>query len=182
MRQNWLSHYDGTIERWMLHVAVGRFRAFGIPRQDWPDMTQELATALIAFRHDPAKSNGAKPETVLCGIISNRLRGILRARSRDRARTDAYLDRLGMTGDPSRDETRLTYEDTTALRLDVQAQMAAMTPFERAICHGLIDGMTVRRIAEALRRDWHVVRNAMERIRWRFVAAGLDGWVKKAVA
>lgn len=137
---------------------------------------------LIRFRHRPAKSNGAKPETALCTIVNRRLCAILRGPARDQDRIDARIADLGLTGDPERDEQRLSYEEPTALRLDVRQQVAAMTPFDQAVCRGLIRGTNTRRIAQALDCDWHTVRRAVVRICRQFEAVGLHGYVKKGVA
>ena len=182
MKEDWLKQYEGAIERWKLNLAVSRFKAFRIPPQDWRDMMQELAMVLIRFRHRPAKSNGAKPETALCTVINRRLCAILRGPARDQERIDARIAELGLTGDPEADEQKLSYEEPTALQLDVRQQLAAMTPFEQAVCREVVRCKNTRRIAKKLDCDWHTVRRTVMRICRKLEAGGLHGYVKKGVA
>jgi DNA-binding NarL/FixJ family response regulator len=157
--------YGGVVEPSAVRLALARIRRFGFPRHEWPDLLQKLALEISGFAFDPAKANGATELTAICCLVDRRLISALRAKRR-------YQKRIGKV----RPED--AYEEQPGLRLDVREALAGLSPREQAVCEGLSRGDTISEIAKALECGRATIRRLIEKIRQRFTALGLDGWVR----
>lgn len=172
-----LPKYEGVIQTWKVKLAVSRIRAFRLPMDEWEDALQEIAIAILQFRFDPAKANGAKESTALCSLINNILRMTVRLKQRDRRRLDKYASRQPHAFDQETGEP-LSEDSSASLRMDVAAAVKAMTRFERSICMRLCRGDSMKAIAQQLRCDRGRVRRTVAAIRRRMRLAGIDGWMQ----
>ena len=73
MQNELKKQYVGVFEAWKIDLALGRIKAMGFGRSDWPDLMQELAIVMLEFRYDPKKSNGATEQTVFYEVINRNL-------------------------------------------------------------------------------------------------------------
>ncbi len=172
-----LPRYDGVIETWKVKLVVSRIQAFRLPKDEWEDALQDVAVAILQFRFDQAKANGAKESTALCSLINNILRMTLRSKQRDRRRLDEYASRQSHAFDQETGEP-LAADSPAALRMDIAAAVKAMTPFERNICKRLSRGEPMTAIAQHLHCDRGRVRRTVAAIRRRMALAGIDGWMQ----
>jgi RNA polymerase sigma factor (sigma-70 family) len=171
-----LPKYDGVIETWKVKLAVSRIRAFRLPKDEWEDALQDIAIAILQFRFDPTKANGAKESTALCSLINNILRMTVRLKERDRRRLDKYASGQSHAFDQETGEP-IAEDSPASLRMDVAAAVKAMTSFERSVCTRLCRGDSMKAIAKQLRCDRGRIRRTVATIRRRMRQAGIDGWL-----
>ncbi len=163
-------NYDGLVEPWKVELIISRAKCMGFRRDEIDDVQQELILDVMNFRYDVAKSNGATETTALIALIDNRLKKLVRAQSRYRARIDQL-----------REEAEHSYEPMTAdeRAIDMRDAIAALPPRERDVCRALADGCSRHEIARQLGCGWHTVDRLIRRIRDHFQKIGLDGWVER---
>lgn len=162
------NRYDGVVKAWKVRLIRSRARRFGIPRHDWPDIEQEIALEVMAFRFDAAKANGATETTALTSVIDNRMKMFLR---RARALRNRVKDCHAADA-----EAALVCEDEGAsAALDVQQALVALPVPERAVCFALSRGESLRKIAAAADCSRASVERAIRHIRRHFERMGLDG-------
>ena len=77
MRPN---HYEPVLQKWQSDLIIARARRMGFRGHDLLDAQQEVALAVMLFRFDLAKSNGAAETTALTALIDRQLKTMLRAK------------------------------------------------------------------------------------------------------
>jgi DNA-directed RNA polymerase specialized sigma24 family protein len=173
MRHN---RYDGLLDRWKVRLMAKRASRLGFRPHEIDDAMQELVLDVMAFRYDPAKSNGASEATALTAVIDNRLRTIRRGWRRYQRHVEALRAKLG--GDEVRDRWPEPVEDETALLvLDVREALALLSARERRLCRALLAGQTLAEVARRRGCDWHVRARVLAHVCRRFQALGLEGWL-----
>ena len=171
------NNYVGCIEQWKVNLALSRIKAFGVPRDQWPDALQQLVIAISKFRFRSDRARGAKESTALYVLINKRLSSIVRAEQRHRDGLARHRDAHGLTPANADRHPLLVYEDRLQLRLDVRLATANLSARQQAVCEGLSRDDSVQQIADALGCSWHAVRRLIAGIRAHFKQIGLDGWV-----
>lgn len=73
----------------------------------------------------------------------------------------------------------MIYHETFGLRADVRDALAQLSERERIVAAHLMQGDSRRQIAERLGCSWRAVDRVVRRIRERFEALGLRGWVRE---
>lgn len=157
------NNYEGALDSWMVELAKQRARRYGFRGADLDDALQEVALELLAFRYDPAKSNGASAATAVTAVIDNRLAMLCRRETR-------YQQRLARAQEMDPTESQGNDGD---LPLDVQSAVEELTPLQRQICHALSEGYSLNEVAARLGRSWCAVRDEVFRIRRCFELLGL---------
>ena len=161
--------YVGGMKAWQIKLAIARLMRFGVPQKAWPDTMQELAIVVHEFTFDADKAHAASEETILCRLLDNRIRML----ARGNARRLAMLERLGeMTQDGEDDRT----PEHDASDADVRGLVASLTPLQRQICRGLMDGLSELQIASLTGRHYTTVCRHVGHIRQAFAARGFDTW------
>jgi DNA-binding NarL/FixJ family response regulator len=155
------------MEEWKIKLAIARIMCFGVPKQAWQDIMQELAIVIHEFTFDAVKAHAASEETVLCRLIDNRIRML----ARSNARRLAMLERLGEMSQSEEDD-HMPEDD--ASDADVWELVASLTPLQQRICQGLMDGLSELQIAAATGRHYTTICRHVQRIREAFTAKGLD--------
>ncbi|MCY2932482.1 MAG: hypothetical protein NTV86_23905 [Planctomycetota bacterium] len=168
-------NYDGAVDKWKIRLAISRIRAFKLPRDDWEDALQEIVIAIYQFEFDPAKSNGAKESTALCGLINNVLLAMVRAHHRRQRRMEQYTATVSIQVDRETGEVVDDHEDDPAIRLDVAAILAGMTPIQREVCIRRARGDSLRKIARQMGLRWRQLCGILKAVHRKFQHAGLDG-------
>ena len=177
MRNELKKQYEGVFEGWKIDLALGRIRAMGFPKSDWPDLMQELAITMLEFRYDPAKANGATEQTVFFEVISRSLLHQMRTRCRDAARLKRYAREMGVKADGTGEEPCCYL--SAPVDMDVVQVCEDMSEFDRKVCRGVAAGRTRAEMARKLECDWGTVNKAIRRIRKHLAARGLKGWVNR---
>jgi len=163
------NQYTDIVDPWKLDLLRVRARRLNFDTHDLQEAEQELVPVLMAFSFDHAKANGATERTALTCVIDNRLKNRVRSSAR-------YAHHLAGARGATRDEA-IDTTDRELLRIDVRDAVAKLPDRERDICHGLLDGESIHEIAKRLGCTWHTVRRALDGVRERFVASGLDAWL-----
>lgn len=170
--------YGPEVERWKVRLIVDRARRFGFAADELADVQQEVILDVMAFRFDQTRSNGATEATALRAVIDRRLKAIRRAKARYERRVEHLKSALGASeGEPHQGQPVSRPRDSASLAVDVRDALAMLSPEDRSLCLGLAEGKTIRQIAAERRCSWSKVQRQVERIRRRFQALGLDGWV-----
>lgn len=165
--------YNGVVEKWKIRLAVSKIRAFKLPKSEWEDALQEIAVAIHEFEFDPAKSNGAKESTAICGLITNLLRNMIRSRLRDQRKTKDYALTLSLEMDPETGEAVDPREQPDAFfSSDFAAVLAQMTQQEREVCVRRARGESQRQVCRAMRLRWERLQQLTMSIRGRLEEAG----------
>lgn len=175
MQNELKKQYAGVFEAWKIDLALGRIKAMGFGKSDWPDLMQDLAIVMLDFRYDPEKSNGATEQTAIYGVINRSLLHRMRTRCRDAAKLKRYAREMGVRADGTGEEP--CYHLSTPVDMDVALVCKEMSDFDQQVCRGLSADKTRAEIARELECDWGTVANAIRRIKKHFEARGLKGWV-----
>lgn len=155
--------YDGILEPWKVRLICRRARQMGFRGQDLDDAQQQVVLALLDFRFDSAKSNGAKEATALTAVIDRQLALIRRSESRARRRIEM-----------AKDSCEESYEATeTILVIDVKSAMKSLSNLDQRICRELALGSSINELARTLGIGWHAVQARIESIRQQFQLLGL---------
>jgi len=165
-RRSRSNDYAGMVPQWKVNLALSRIKAFGFPKDQWPDILQHLVIEMVDFEFDAA--SGAKESTALCAVLNNHLMKLVRTEERARARNERH-----------KFEVPAVCDEPTALFMDVRSALPALTSRERAVCEGLGRGESVHRIAQDLGCAWRTVDRIVEAVRVKFRRLGLDGWVEE---
>lgn len=154
-------------------VVLTRVRRYGFTDADADRVVDDIHDAWSQFGFDPEKANGAKPETVLFGLIANRcktaMRGLLRSRARDSQYSDALMA----------DKNDQPLQRDVPLRLDVQEALSRLSERERIVCEALANDVPEQRICERLGINWYGLKEIVDGIRSRFTALGLHEWLER---
>jgi DNA-directed RNA polymerase specialized sigma24 family protein len=155
--------YKGLLEDWKVRLIRQRARRRGFRGQDLEDAVQQAAIAVLGFRYDEAKSNGAAESTVLTAIVDHQLFSMRRSQSRRAHHLEKYAS-------GACDE----YEVVPGLELslDVQQVVDSLPPLARQVCLRLCAGASAGAVARELGTSWHTVKRQAAIIRQRFEAAG----------
>ena len=172
-----LPGYEGAIEPWKINLAISRMKALKLPRDEWDDTLQEIVMAILEFRFNEAKANGAKESTVLCSLINNKLREISRWKEREYRRLERYSAGTPCSLDPETNEP-IAPDAVTALQMDMVAVVKTLRPVERKICSRLSRGDTRLAIFRGLGWSRNRFIRAMAIIRRKMELVGIDGWVR----
>lgn len=175
MQNELKKQYVGVFEAWKIDLALGRIKAMGFGRSDWPDLMQELAIVMLEFRYDPKKSNGATEQTVFYEVINRNLLQQMRTRCRDAARLKRYASEMGVKADGTGEEPCCYL--SAPVDMDVALICKGMSDFDQKVCRGISAGKTRAEIARDLECDWGTVDNAIRRITKHFAGRGMKGWV-----
>ncbi|NQU22271.1 MAG: sigma-70 family RNA polymerase sigma factor [Candidatus Nealsonbacteria bacterium] len=166
------NRYDNQIEPWKAQLVTLRARRYGLAGPDLDDAQQEIMLDVIAFRYDESRSNGATERTALTALIDRRLSTLRRSRRR-------YEERFHSSTNEQPIVAVEEPEDEQSLTMDVRRALEMLPAEDRQVCEALADGRSIREIAQQRACGWHTVRRQVARIRQRFEALGLDGWLKE---
>jgi DNA-directed RNA polymerase specialized sigma24 family protein len=171
MQEELRKHYKGVLEDWKIDLALVRIRLMGFPKSDWPDLMQELAIAMLDFRYDPARANGATEQTAVYEVVNRTLLHQMRTRYRDAAKLKRYAREMGVKADGTGEEPSCHL--SAPVDMDVRQVCASLPDFDRKVCRAMIAGSTTAEIARELDCKWTTVDKAIGRIRQAFIDAGL---------
>lgn len=157
--------YEGVLEAWKVDLATRRARQRGWRGHDLDDALQEVIVELLAFRYDPARSNGASEATAVTAVIDNRLAMMCRAEMRYRQRWTRFQEEAERHAEEKIESTDLAYK--------VREALETLSPLQRRISEALGQGQTVSEIAKDLGRSRRAVRDEIFRIRRSFESMGL---------
>jgi len=170
--------YGQLIEKWKVDIIADRALKRGFRPDELDDVQQEIIPAVLAFRFDSEKSNGATERTALTALVNNRLTFIQRGRARQLKHHDRYMELTGMKTDkPVEEIADDVNPNAVALAFDVREAVAGLEPQERAVCAALSRGDNRLGIARAMGMTRCAVTRMIGHIREQFQAVGLDAWV-----
>lgn len=164
--------YSGLIDDWKIALIDQRARLRGFRIDELPEVRQEIVSDLCRFQYDPKR--GASEQTALISWIDRSLLMLLRTRARRQAHEVVcaeFVDEEGVVddrADPHREQD---------LHHDLAPVLASLGPVEREVCAGLAQGDSLRALSETLRLSRYEICRTIDRIRSRFIAAGLRAWV-----
>ncbi|MBN1341564.1 MAG: sigma-70 family RNA polymerase sigma factor [Phycisphaerae bacterium] len=162
-------NYVGALEEWQIKLAIARLLHFGVPEDAWEDVMQELAIVILRFRFDPIKAHAASERTILCRRLDNRIRML----ARSNARRVAFHERLSVLRHPTEDADSI--EDAIT-DVEVRELLQELTPEEKDICKGLMNGESINWIARRTGQTWGTIDRRVRRIREIFRDRGFDAW------
>ena len=171
------NNYSSLLPKWKVKLINRRALRMGFRRDELDDALQQIVPHVTHFVFDPTKSNGACEQTVLVALIDQQLKTMVRTRSRYRGHVERLRQDRSVMATNAEVPTAAICPEQYEMVLDVQLTVAALPPRERAICTALSEGRSLAQIAQALGCDWHTVRRAVQDIRTRFQAIGLEGWM-----
>lgn len=155
--------YDGIFEPWKVKLICQRARRMGFRGCDLDDAQQQVVLALLDFRFDSAKSNGATEATALTAVIDRQLAMIRRSEARAKQRLEIAQERC-----------EEAYEATEMiLAIDVASAIALLPELDQRICRELAQGNSINQLANTLGISWHSARAHIEAIRRHFEELGL---------
>jgi len=170
--------YGQLIEKWKADIIADRAMKRGFRPDELDDVQQEIIPAVLAFRFDSEKSNGATERTALTALVNNRLTFIQRGRARQLKHHDRYMELTGMKTDkPVEEIADDVNPNAVALAFDVRVAVAGLEPRERAVCAALSRGDNRLCIARAMGMTRCAMSGMIGHIREQFQAVGLDAWV-----
>lgn len=178
MRNDSMNCYEGCVEPWKINLIAARLKAFGIPQDQWPDLTQNLVTALGNFHYSTEHVRGASESTAVYQIITHHLTSWVRSRKREQRRMERHRQRLGLRPENAEHHAFFVTEDRGDMELDIRESVAALLPRERRVCELLMTGASVRETAEDLGLSWHGVAAIIKRIRAQFSKMELNAWLQ----
>ena len=170
-----LKQYEGAFEAWKARLAIGRIKAMGFPKGEWPDLMQDMAVVIFEFRYDPNHTKCAKEETALYIAINNRLVSKLRQRYRNKEQFDQYLRELGVREDGSYVGAEPCATEEPGLSDDLGLAVSRLSEFDQAVARGLAAGVSKAALARELDCEWNTIQKAVRRIRDHFEELGFDG-------
>lgn len=161
--------YIGAMSEWKLKLAIARLMRYGVPRQAWQDTMQELAIVIHGFKFDEGKAHAASERTILCRRLDNRLRML----ARSNARRLAMMNRLEQFNQDGLDNPA---PDDSITHSEIRQQVSRLTPLQQQICQGLMNGLSVPRIARLTGRHHTTIRRHVEHLRQAFIPWEGDAW------
>lgn len=168
--------YGSLVERWKVDLITARARKKGFRTDEIDDAEQEIVPAIIGFVYDPEKSNGATETTALTALIDRQLTFIQRGRARRHKHEQRYRELSGVTVGRPAELLEDDHRRYVALKMDVQATVARLSPMQQAVCAGLLHDEARRRIAKRLGISRYGLDRLIDGIRDRFKDADLDGY------
>ena len=167
--------YGDLVEQWKVELIVQRARHFGIPEHDWPDIQQSIILEILNFKYDPKNAQGAEERTALTTLIDNRIIDLLRRQTNQDERHEEYLRENGFT---SPREESLSYSQNNALHCDIKNAIANLSVKEKAVCAGLMEGLSIRHLAQKLRCRQQSIQYMIQNIRRVFKELGVHKWLQ----
>ena len=179
--------YGDLFADWEIAIAKSLVRKFQesypwIKGLDFDDLLQECLFHWYLHRSSYQEGKGASIKTYMAKVLKNQLQLILREQQADKRKTVHEAVSL----DEPVGEGEATLADMIAgnqspaddsLRLDVEAIVRTLTPFQREVCHLLAQEYSVKRVAELLGKPRTTIRDEIKRIREIFSQRGLkDYW------
>ncbi|HEY3325070.1 MAG TPA: hypothetical protein VGP72_31745 [Planctomycetota bacterium] len=159
--------YEGLLEDWKVEMIVERARRKGIRPGELADVQQEVAIAILRFRFDPQKANGASEASAIRGLIDKRITHIQRGNARAKKRVERYqLLCMDSSTEPDNSEP-------VSLTMDVESVVATLPRGEKAVCEALARGESREATAKALGISRYEVEILLGQTRERFNNAGL---------
>lgn len=162
--------YDSVIDKSKIALINSRARRMGFRRQDMDDIQQQVSIALLQFKFDESRSNGATERTAITAVIDRQLRKIRRFRTR-------HLDRLSGSECLSTeisDAAACANIQQVRRSSDLELAMERLGPTSQQICRHLSEGQSINEIASRMQVSWHTVHKHIAKIRACFVDMGLD--------
>ena len=171
--------YGQLVEAWKVDLILDRARRKGFRQDEMEDVQQDVIQAVMDFRFEPEKSNGATENTALTALIDKQLTFIQRGRARHHKHHERFKELMGVRdGQPVQDAMVESQERAIALALDVRKAVAKLTPQEQDICAALARGENRFNVAKGLGASRYELDRIIERIREQFQKRGLDAWVR----
>jgi len=175
------NEYGELVERWKVEVILDMARKKGFRPDELDDVQQEIVPALMTFRYDREKSNGATERTAVTALVNRRLAFIQRGRARQRKNHERYMESTELKRDaPFEEIPDDVRPDAVALAFDVREAVAGLPPQEQAVCAALSRGESCIGIARAMGLKRCAVACLIRHIREKFKAGGLDAWVARS--
>ena len=173
--------YGQLIEKWKADIIADRALKRGFRPDELDDVQQEIVPAVLAFRFDSQKSNGATERTAVTALVNRRLTFIQRGRARQLKHHERYMELIGLKNDkPFEEIAEDVHPDAVAMTFDVREAVAGLPAQEQAVCAALSRGDNRLGIAKAMGLTRSAVECLIRRIREQFHAGGLDAWVVRA--
>lgn len=170
--------YDGLVDRWKVDLVATCARRRGFSSHDLDDAEQEIVPALVSFRFEKERSNGATEATAITALVIRRLSLIRRSAARRRQREEKYRESESrFDGTAPADPIDNSLEEGVALACDVRGATARLAPAEQAVCTLLSEGFPLLHVAQGLGLSRYAAERIVEGIRRRFRASGLGAWV-----
>jgi len=175
------NEYGELVERWKVDVILDMARKKGFRPDELDDVQQEIVPAVLAFRFDSQKSNGATERTAVTALVNRRLTFIQRGRARQLKHHERYMELIGLKNDkPFEEIAEDVHPDAVAMAFDVREAVAGLPAQEQAVCAALSRGDNRLGIAKAMGLTRSAVECLIRHIREQFHAGGLDAWVVRA--
>ena len=173
--------YAQLIEKWKVDIIADRALKRGFRPDELDDVQQEIVPAVLAFRFDSQKSNGATERTAVTALVNRRLTFIQRGRARQLKHHERYMELIGLKNDkPFEEVPDEVNPNAVAMAFDVRESVAGLPPQEQAVCAALSRGDNRLGIAKAMGITRSAVNRMIGHIREQFRAGGLDAWVVRA--
>ena len=172
------NNYGNLLEPWKMDLALKRARKRRFGPDELEDAQQDLIQAMLNFKYEPARSNGATETTVITALIDNRLSLIRRGQTRRRKHEDLYRETRGsFEGKPIPDKVDPIDARAMALEFDMDEVMDRLTTLEQVICIRLSRGDSRLQISIALRLSRYALDRLIKGLREKFEAWGFDSWL-----
>lgn len=169
------NNYDGVIEDWKADLIIQRARRKGFRPDEIQEVQQEVAVAVMAFRFDSDKANGASERTAIISLIDKQLTFIIRGRARRHKAMQRYRDEV-LGHEPTATE-HAEHERLWDMQQDVRHSLNQLPERDRAVCEALANEAPRVQIAKDLGVSRYEVDRIIDRIRDTFRGWGLDAWV-----
>lgn len=169
--------YCGIVEPNVPRLVVSRARRLRISGDEIDDLQQQIVPKLATFEYDPAKANGATLNTVLTVVVDRQILAHLRAKRRHEQRVERLRAMSDLASSRFAWPEQVAKPEPVDLRMDIAAAMDRLDERDRAICHRLGEGHTIKAIAEHVGCCRDTVSRAILRIRQVFTEAGLREWI-----
>ena len=166
---------SGAHPDWKAALINRRALQRGFRKDEIDDLQQELSLIFSKFVFDPAKANGGSERTALLAIINNHLSMAQRTNARYLRAVDGFAE--AQTAPSIRGPGQADHEIACDRAADVRTMLAGLSPGDRAIAEGLMNGDPVSAIAKRRHRSRHAIVLGIARIRDHAKACGLDLWV-----
>jgi hypothetical protein len=92
--------YNGQVEPWKVDLIISRAKRMGFRCDEIEDAQQTIIFDVMCFRFNTTKSNGATETTALIALIDNRLKSLLRSKTRYQAHIDNFMREAELVHNP----------------------------------------------------------------------------------
>ncbi|MDZ4852128.1 MAG: hypothetical protein SGI77_22805 [Pirellulaceae bacterium] len=123
-----------------MNLIRARGRKLGLEGADLDDAVQDVAMAILKFRYDPLRSNGASEKTALIHVMDRRLISFLRSKGR-RLKHVAPID-LQNTNESKGLESQDRTIDINVIQSDVRLAMLSIDELQHRVCRLLMAGLS----------------------------------------